>query len=98
MSIGMERKMPWPISGWQSDRGWITRGKNAALFIKFPDSNLIQAKVCGEDKASRAIRLDHVRMRRIMPAEGETPCGRISRLPRSHRPAVFLHIRGVTNF
>src|SRR5262249_22885201 len=90
----METKMPWPVPGRQRDGGWFVRRQKAVPFIKLPDKNPVQPQVGVQDESSRGIRLNHVRVRSVVSAEGETARWRMGGLFRSDRAVILLDIRG----
>src|SRR5439155_26411084 len=70
-SIGLEVKMPRPVSRWQRNGGRIVRTEQARLLVKLPDKDLIQAQIDVQHEASRGIGLDHVGVRAVVAADGE---------------------------
>src|SRR5487761_2416025 len=96
MAIRMEGEMPRPIARRQRNRGGSVGCENSAALIEPPDENPIQSQIDVQHKAPRGIGLDHVSVRSVVSAEGETSRRSIRGLPRSNGAAILLDIRGGT--
>src|SRR6476469_1183726 len=70
-SIARGKRHRWRIVG----------REDAARGVEPPDEDRIETQIDVEDEPSRRIRLDHVRMRAIVPARREAALRRVRGLP-----------------
>ena len=86
----MPRSIPWR----QRNCRGIIRGQTSRALIKLPDENPIQPQIGVQNEAARGIRLNHVRVRSVVSAEGEASRRSMGGLFRSHGAGFVLDVRG----
>lgn len=90
--VGMEGKVPRPVSWRQCDGGGIVGGKDAGVGVEFPHEDLVQPQVGGDRKAPRGIRGDHVGVSYIVTANGKASRRGVGRLFRSYRSNILFQV------
>ena len=92
LSVGVEVEMPRPVARGQGDRGRIVRIQHSFSFVESPYEYLVQAQVDMEYETARGIGLDHVGVRSVVSAYGETARRRTGRLGGTDFPRRFLDV------
>ena len=85
-------EMAWSIAGGERDRRRVVRGQCAALIVKPPDEDRVQAQVGMEHEPSGRIGLNHVGMGPIVAALREAARWRVRRSCRTNRAGIDLQI------
>src|SRR4029453_14858679 len=86
----MEMEMAWSIAGGERDRRRVVRGQCAALIVKPPDEDRVQAEVGMEHEPSGRIGLNHVGMGAIVAAPREAARWGVGRPGRANRAGITL--------
>src|SRR5262245_10949075 len=88
----MEMEMAWSVAGGERNRRRIVWRQRAALIIKPPDEDRIQAQVGMEHEPSGRVGLNHVRVRPIVAAHREAARWRVHRPGWANSAGIDLHV------
>ncbi len=72
------------------------RCQHAALHVELPHKDPVEPEIDVQHEAAGRIRLDHVRVRSIVAAEGEAARWRIGGALRTDGARIDLHVRRLT--
>src|SRR5689334_3251056 len=88
----MKIEMTGSIAGRQRDGSGIVWGESPRALVEFPNEDAVQGEVRVNDEAARGVGRDHVSVRHIVSADGETAWRCVGRFPRADVTGVFFDI------